>query len=575
MKSTVSLFLLILAILSLTACSREQMYPYRWLYASSSLRDDGQLEEMKDIVKTASEHKLNGVLLSGGIDQIDMRGPDYLKRLKELDAFCKEKGVEIIPSIFSIGYGGTILAHNRNLAEGLPVKDALYVVKKGEAKLVADPKVGIANGYFEEVKDGKFAGFEYPPDSLGNFVFVDKKVFKDGKTSLRFENFDKIPEDSPGLVQEVKVAPYRSYRLTCWLKTEGMESSKPFGSGNLRLRVVAPDGRPLEYININAPTKGDWFKVSKGFNSISYDKVRISIGPEEAKSGKFWVDSLAIEEVGLVNVLRRPGTPVAVKSDKDGTVYEEGKDYAPIADPNLNFRFNHDGPAIQVLKGSRIKENERLRVSWYHGMTIYDGQVTVCMSEPEIYDIWRNAAKLIKENLNPSMYFLHQDEIRAGGTCEACRQRNLPMAQILGDCVTKATAIIREVNPQAEIFSWSDMLDPNHNASDRRPYYYHVNENYNGSWNYVPKDLIIACWYYEKRKESLAHFSGLGFRTIAGAYYDADDLDNPKGWLEALDVTPGASGIMYTTWLHKYALLAGFGDLISKPRKLIPLPAKK
>ena len=74
------------------------------------------------------------------------------------------------------------------------------------------------------------------------------------------------------------------------------------------------------------------------------------------------------------------------------------------------------------------------------------------------------------------------------------------------------------------------------------------------------------CWYYAKRAESLAHFSGLGFRTLAGAYYDGDTLDNPRGWLEALDGTPGAAGIMYTTWQNKYGLLAEFGDLVSLPR---------
>jgi len=41
-------------------------------------------------------------------------------------------------------------------------------------------------------------------------------------------------------------------------------------------------------------------------------------------------------------------------------------------------------------------------------------------------------------------------------------------------------------------------------------------------------------------------------------------LTNPKDWLVSLDKTPGAEGIMYTTWENKYKLLADFGDLISK-----------
>jgi hypothetical protein len=135
------------------------------------------------------------------------------------------------------------------------------------------------------------------------------------------------------------------------------------------------------------------------------------------------------------------------------------------------------------------------------------------------------------------------------------------MAEILGECLTRQYQMIRRANPQAEVFVWSDMLDPNHNARDN---YYLVEGDYTGSWKYVPKDMRIACWYFEKRRESLAHFSGLGFQTLAGAYYDGDTLDNPKGWLESLDKTPGALGIMYTTWQNKYALLTPFGDLVSR-----------
>ena len=51
---------------------------------------------------------------------------------------------------------------------------------------------------------------------------------------------------------------------------------------------------------------------------------------------------------------------------------------------------------------------------------------------------------------------------------------------------------------------------------------------------------------------------GRGYEVIR--VYDGDTLDNPKGWLEALDGTPGAIGIMYTTWQNKYGLLADFGD---------------
>ncbi|MCK4628930.1 MAG: hypothetical protein KAT56_07990, partial [Sedimentisphaerales bacterium] len=270
---------------------------------------------------------------------------------------------------------------------------------------------------------------------------------------------------------------------------------------------------------------------------------------------------IRIEEVGLLNVLRRPGTPVTVRSEAEGTIYKEGKDFAPIRDKKLNFRFDHDEPVIDLLPGSRIRDNQRLRVSYYHGMAINNGQVTACMSEPELYEIWRRQAKLIHKYLAPNKYLLSMDEIRAGGSCRACKNRNMTMARILGDCVTRQFQILREVNPQAQVFIWSDMFDPHQNAHGD---YYLVDGDFTNSWNYIPKEIGTVCWYHTKRGESLEHFSQLGFKTVAGAYYDGDTLENPRDWLEAMDKTPGAVGIMYTTWQNKYDLLGPFGDMISR-----------
>jgi hypothetical protein len=248
-----------------------------------------------------------------------------------------------------------------------------------------------------------------------------------------------------------------------------------------------------------------------------------------------------------------------VRGDASGTVYEEGRDYMRIVDPQLNFRFDHEGPAIQVLPDSRIKDGERLRVSYYNGFSINDGQTTICMGEPKVYEIWRDMAKRMHAAIAPPRYLLSMDEIREGGTCKACRGRN--MGELIGECVTKQFRMLREVNPKVDVWIWSDMLDPNHNAHGN---YYLVQGDYTGSWNHVPRELGIMEWYYEHRVPSLAHFSNLGFRTLAGAYYDGETLDNPRGWLAELEKTPNAQGILYTTWLNKYKLLAEFGDLVSK-----------
>ena len=43
--------------------------------------------------------------------------------------------------------------------------------------------------------------------------------------------------------------------------------------------------------------------------------------------------------------------------------------------------------------------------------------------------------------------------------------------------------MLRQVNPKAEIFVWSDMLDPNHNANPARKYYYLAEGTFVDSWN--------------------------------------------------------------------------------------------
>ncbi|UCG57077.1 MAG: hypothetical protein JSU70_19705 [Phycisphaerales bacterium] len=528
--------------------------PYRWVYVSRKLQKDSDVRDITRIVRTASEHGLNGMVLAAGLDRLDLQRADYFKRLEQVKQVCSRYDIEIIPAIFNAGYGSSVLAYDRNLAAGIAVKDALFVVGGRTARLIEDPAVEIVNGGFEQHVGDRLEGYRFH-DKPGQVSFVDKRVYKSGRASLRFENFGKHEHGHARLMQEVKVQPHRCYRVSCSVRTEQLEPS-----GSLRIMVLSADGRSLAPWNPQVPSTTRWQKVSMGFNSLSYDKVRVYVGVWGGKSGRFWVDDFKIEEVALLNVLRRPGAPITVKDEATGRIYEEGRDFIQIVDYRLKFRFDHGPIPVRLAPGTRIKDGQRLRVSYYHGMAVNKGQVTLCMSEPKLYEIWRKQARLLHRHLAPKKYMLSMDEIRAGGACHACKSRNMSMAQILGDCITRQVDLIRDVNPAAEILIWSDMLDPNHNA---RGNYFLVDGDFTGSWTYVPKDLVIVCWYYAKRNESLKFFSSLGFRTVAGAYYDGDTLDNPKGWLRSLQQTPKASGIMYTTWRNKYELLAPFGDLVT------------
>jgi hypothetical protein len=149
------------------------------------------------------------------------------------------------------------------------------------------------------------------------------------------------------------------------------------------------------------------------------------------------------------------------------------------------------------------------------------------------------------------------DEIRMGGTCRACEGKN--MGELLGQCITRQSDILRKRIPGAQVYVWSDMLDPNHNAHGN---YYLVNGDYTESWSHVPKDIKIAVWGGEPREKSLKFFEQQKFETLIACYYDANDLQEVKGWLELAKSAQGVRGFMYTPWLKKYALLPAFGDLL-------------
>jgi hypothetical protein len=546
-------------LLAAGAAFAAQPYAYRWVYVVRNLRSDRELDEIREIARTAAAHNLNGLVLSAGLDRLEKQPADYLERVRKVKAICAEYHLELIPQIFSAGYGGGVLSFDKNLAEGIAVTGAPFVAHHGEARLEPDPALQLVNGDLEEFTGDRLRGFQLQ-EQPGTISLIDPAVAHHGKVSLRMENFSANQYGHGRLMQEVAVRPHRLYRFTCWLKTEDLTPA-----GRFQIQVLDLNGRSLAPLSFQVPATADWRKLTAGFNSANAQRVRIYAGVWGGKSGRFWLDDLALEEIALTNVLRRDGTPLTVRDAAGATVFEEGRDYAFVRDPVLDFRFERDGLPIRLLPGSRIQEGQRLAVDYYHGMSIHNGQVTACMSEPKLYQIWREQARRLHDLLAPDKYLLSMDEIRAGGSDLACKQRHMTMGEILGDCFTKQFEMLRALNPKAEVWTWSDMLDPNHNAHGN---YYLVDGDYTGSWEHIPREMRIMCWYFEKRRASLEFFSKLGFTTAAGAYYDGDTLDNPKGWIEALDQTRGAAGIMYTTWENRYSLLAGFGDLLaSEPKR--------
>jgi hypothetical protein len=76
----------------------------------------------------------------------------------------------------------------------------------------------------------------------------------------------------------------------------------------------------------------DWEEIDIVFNSLDEKEIGIYVGVWGGTSGTVWVDDFRLEELALVNVLRRPGCPLVVRSADGKTTYTEGKDFEPVRD---------------------------------------------------------------------------------------------------------------------------------------------------------------------------------------------------------------------------------------------------
>lgn len=520
----------------------------RWFFAFGYGRNRKDVEKIKSLIDIGADHGLNGMVLSSfGLDGITRWNKTDVALLQEIAAYCTKKQIELIPTGFSVGYGGEALAHDINFAAALPAVIPLKA-KAGEISPTMAEDL-LKNGDLEDHTNNRFKGYGFH-DQPGQVSFADTRAVS-GKTAIRFENFGANEHGHGRIMQEVSIRPRRTYRFTFKVKTQDLQPVSGLKA------MVLREGRAVSYLQPVVKPTQDWTGVTLDVISTCGGEVSLYAGIWGGKSGKFWLDDLRFSEYGtLSDIVRREGTPLELRSRDRDAVFVEGKDFE-------GPKCLRELTSLHLLPGSSVREGENLELSCYkipYVTHTWGRQVSLCMSNPKLYDYWETQARRLHQIIAFKRFLLSMDEIRNGGGCLSCRGRGIPMAAILGDCITRQSAIFKAIDPKIEVLIWSDMLDPAHNAHDN---YYGVVGNFTGSWQYVPKDLTIMCWYHAIRNESLAFFSRQGFRTFGAAYYDADDLTNPTEWLASLSRTPHAQGIMYTTWEKRYGLLADFGDLVS------------
>ncbi|MCW8129635.1 MAG: hypothetical protein KIS92_04545 [Planctomycetota bacterium] len=496
----------------------------RWVFWQNNLKVDETVDKLEALMERAAKLGYTGFLIDDSkFGLLNLMDDAYFKNVERVKRKAAALKLDLIPAIFPMGYSNDILSQDPNLIEGLPVREQTFEVKNGAAQLVTEPIELKKIGYHDE--NVAINGNQWDGDAKG------------ANTRVNFP---------------IKLKPFRQYHVSVKIKTEDFK-------GQVEIKVLAKN-LDLQHNNLDTKPTQDWTEHHVVFNSLEYTDLYLYFGSWGGRGKVSWKDA-KIEEVGLVNLIRRPGTPVKIVKD-DGAELAEGKDYEPVVDTAMGIKpwpgcydQYHTPPTIKTS----LPDGTKLKVSYHHAKTVTISQAMICPSEPKSYEVIKAQAQRMHKLFGAKRYMMGFDEIRVFNQCDLCRARNLDAGPMLADLARKCVAIMKEVAPDATLYTWNDMFDPSHNAHGE---FYIVRGNLAGSWEGLSKDVNIVAWNFGQRENTFKFFGDRGHRMLAAGYYDNGDMTHTRQWLESARKSGMVDGIMYTTWCSNFADLEKFMDAI-------------
>ena len=241
----------------------------RWVYAQVNLLVPEETQRLETLMRRARPLGFRYFLLADSkftrIGQMDTRYHTHIKHIKQV---ASELGIEIIPSVFPVGYSNDLLFHDPNLAEGLPVRDASFVVSNGVARLMPDPLVSLP-----------------PLTERRRWGFVDKNLQPDDG-GLRVTEVKGV---NARMMAPVKVSPFRQYHVSVRIKTREFR-------GQPEIKVLVGASRSLSFTSLGVKPTQDWKAHHITFNSLEHTNVGIYMGAWGANGGSLWLADPKIED---------------------------------------------------------------------------------------------------------------------------------------------------------------------------------------------------------------------------------------------------------------------------------------
>jgi hypothetical protein len=482
------------------ACAAPTKMPERWNFVTIGLGDDASLQRLLDVLKQSKECGCTHILLPDGLSYNLSENRAYLARVQKVKRAAKQMNLTIVPSVFALGYSGRYIGGNPNLAAGLPVKDMPFVVAGKSAS--ADPALALDTSTLK-------------PSAVG----IDGKL---------------------------KARPFTHYRLRF------VKKGKYEGDMEEMVRITTCGGK--RWVSRRVPDIYE--QDGKTIIETTFNTLELTGGEMRVRIDVL-AEVLKIEPAGALMIVRRGLTPLTVASADGKTIYEEGKDFKPLADPQLTFGdghvFRHEPPTLELTADSRIRDGDKLSVSFFHAYRLGSDQDGISLEDPQVFQLMERDIANCAKVWDAGGYFMNYDEIRIGGW----ENPSIKPGKLLANHIRRACALVRKHAPHARLYTWSDMFCPGHNAYPfgAKGYYYLVNGNWDGSWEGLPGDVIILNWY-DPDGRNIKFFADRGHSQVLCGYYDGVTTEKMKEniavWMKVSTGAPHILGLMYTTWEKNY-----------------------
>jgi hypothetical protein len=169
-----------------------------WVYSQTNLLVPDEIQRIEELMQRAKNSGYTHLLIADSkfsrLGQLDDR---YFKNVQRIQKKATELQLKLVPTVCSVGYSNDILSLEPNLAEGLPVQDALFIVRSGSASLQAD-----SNQALPALSDRRKWGF------------IDESLKLDGETLQASPPYS----GNVRLSKPVRLTPFRHYHVSVQIK---------------------------------------------------------------------------------------------------------------------------------------------------------------------------------------------------------------------------------------------------------------------------------------------------------------------------------------------------------------------